>query len=197
MRRCHGIVCGLPLPRYIKETCCQDRKHIDNFQDEDYQDVFREAANMVKACLEVSFPGAMIFESLATFGYDESSDMVELRSLAGLSIWSNTDPVHLTSTAYGDLAEALLKTIASTAEEGGLPKRRRRTESVVTRRVAPAASTPTPGWILGDSVANQRGRGGPGRGFGGSARGRGGRSSRGGGEPAPTAGPPTSGLGII
>ena len=63
-------------------------------------------------------------------------------------------------------------------------------------RVVPAASTPTPGWILGGSVANQRGRGGPVRGFGGGARGRGGRGSCGGGEPALTAGPPTSRLSI-
>ena len=43
---------------------------------------------------------------------------------------------------------------------------------MVTR---PATSTPTPGWTLGDNMADQRGRGGP----GGGARGRGGRGSRG------------------
>ena len=53
--------------------------------------------------------------------------MGELLSSAGLPICCNTDPVYLTNTAYGNLAEALLKTIACTAEEGGLPKRRRRT----------------------------------------------------------------------
>ena len=129
-------------------------------------------------------------------GNDESSDMGELRSSAGLSSWCNTDLVHLTNTAYGNLAEALLKTIACTAEEGGQLKRRRRTESVVTRRAAPAAFTPTPCWILGDSMANQRGSGGPGHGFGGGARGRGGcaASSQCGGGPAITAGPLTSSL---
>ena len=108
-------------------------------------------------------------------GNDESSDMGDLRSSAGLSSWCNTDLVHLTNTAYGNLAEALLKTIACTAEEGGQLKRRRRTESVVTRRAAPAAFTPTPGWILGDST----GRGGLGHRFGGGARGRGGHAASG------------------
>ena len=42
---------------YIKETCCQDSEHIDNFQDEDYQDIFRETADMVKACLEAASRG--------------------------------------------------------------------------------------------------------------------------------------------
>ena len=55
---------------YIKETCCQDSEHIDNFQDEDYQDIFRETADMVKACLEAAFPGSTIFEPLAAFGGD-------------------------------------------------------------------------------------------------------------------------------
>ena len=57
---------------YIKETCSQDRKHIDNFHDEDDQDLFCEAADMVKACLEASSPGVTIFEPLATFGDNES-----------------------------------------------------------------------------------------------------------------------------
>ena len=47
------VVCGLPQPRYIKETCCQDSEHIDNFHDEGYQDIFRKAADMVK----VGLPG--------------------------------------------------------------------------------------------------------------------------------------------
>ena len=71
---------------YIKETCCQDSEHIDNFQDEDYQDIFRETADMVKACLEAAFPGSTIFEPLAAFGGDENSDMAELLSSGGLII---------------------------------------------------------------------------------------------------------------
>ena len=50
-------------------------------------------------------------------------------------------------------------------------KPKRRTESVVTRPAAHSTLTPTPGWIMGDNMANQRGRGGPRRGFVGGARG--------------------------
>ena len=97
MRTATTALCTL----YIKETCCQDSEHIDNFQDEDYQDIFRETADMVKAFLEAAFPGATIFEPLAAFGGDENSDMAELLSSSGLSIWCPRGPVHLTSIAYG------------------------------------------------------------------------------------------------
>ena len=30
------LVCGLPLPRYVEEKCCQRDAHIENFGDEDY-----------------------------------------------------------------------------------------------------------------------------------------------------------------
>ena len=68
MRRGHGSVRTASTELYIKETCSQDRKHINNFHDEDHQDVFREATDMVKACLEAFSPRATIFEPLATFG---------------------------------------------------------------------------------------------------------------------------------
>ena len=54
------VVCRLPLPRYIhtvKEACCQDSEHINSFHNEDYQDILRDAADMVKVCLEVAFLG--------------------------------------------------------------------------------------------------------------------------------------------
>ena len=69
--------------------------------------------------------------------------------------------IRLTPTAYGDLAEALVKKEASTAEDGSQPKPRRRAESVVTRSAGPTSAKPTPGWILGNNMSNQRGHGGP------------------------------------
>ena len=33
------LVCGLPLPRYVDEKCCQGDGHIENFRDEDYTEV--------------------------------------------------------------------------------------------------------------------------------------------------------------
>ena len=100
--------------------------------------------------------------------------MLELVSSGGLSVWSSGDPVHLTPTVYGDLALHLLKIVASSPTESSQAQPRRRIEIVVTRAAVPAATGPTPGWIMGDT-RSVGGRGGPGRGFEGGARGRGGR----------------------
>ena len=81
------LVCGLPLPRYITETCCADDSHIDNFMDEDYEAIFHEVVDMAKSCLEAIFPGAILFEPLGAFGGDEDTNLKELLSSGGLSIW--------------------------------------------------------------------------------------------------------------
>ena len=161
---CSGatLVCRLPLPRYLEEKCCTECSHIDNHGDANFQDIFLEAADAVKGCLEAAFPGAIIFEPLTAFGGSKETDLVELVSSDGLSVWNSGDPVHLTLTAYGDQAQP-----------------RRRIESVATRATVPAATAPTLGWIMGDN-RSAGGRGGPGRGFGGGARGRGSRGGQGG-----------------
>ena len=98
----------------------------------------------------------------------------ELLSSAGLPIWSKGDPVHLTNTAYGDVAAALVDKLNSPSSDHLPSFTRKRIESVVTRVQMPTKSAPTPGWILGDCEGPQRSRGGPGRGFG-SGMGRGAR----------------------
>ena len=50
------LVCGRPLPRYIKEICCSESCHIDNDGDADYRDIFLEAENAERGCLEAAFP---------------------------------------------------------------------------------------------------------------------------------------------
>ena len=62
------LVCGLTLPRYLKEKCCEESNHIDNHGDADFQDIFLEAEEVGRGCLEATFPGAIIFEPLAAFG---------------------------------------------------------------------------------------------------------------------------------
>ena len=100
----------------------------------------------------------------------------ELLSSGGLLIWSKDDPVHLTATAYGDVAAALVGKLNSPSGDLAAKTTRKRIESVVTRVQTPTKSAPTPGWILYSwvTVRAPSGRRGPGRGFG-SGMGRGGR----------------------
>ena len=51
------------------------------------------------------------FNPLSCFG--QAEDLADLQSSAGLPIWREDDPVHLTAAAYGDLA-AIISTQAET-----------------------------------------------------------------------------------
>ena len=140
-------------------------------------EVYAQVRETARSCLETVFPGAIIFDPVAAFGgSNDTADPNQLLSSSGLSIWAKGDPVHLTPTAYGDLADDLINKVSSATSVGAPLEKRRRIESVVTRisTVPKTATTPVPGWILGDSSTPSRGRGGPGRGFG-SGSGRGGR----------------------
>ena len=103
--------------------------------------------------------------------------MASLLSSAGMPIWQESDHVHLTNAAYGDIAASLVKVVTSAATNPSADKLRRpRLESVVTKpREATAANT-IPGWILGEVQQGGRGRGAPGRSFG-SQRGPRGRQA--------------------
>ena len=57
----------------------------------------------------------------------------DLISSGGLSIWKEGDPVHLTQTAYGDIAEQIINTAAGRGGEDAAAPSRKRLESVVTR----------------------------------------------------------------
>ena len=161
------MVCGLPLPRYVYKNCCLDKGHIDNFGDSDYAEVFNQASEATRSCLQAAFPSD---DQLSTFsGEDEDVVFEELLSFGNLPIWAKGDPVHITTTPYGDVEAALLGKLNSPSGELQPNTARKRIESVVTRAQTPAKSAPTPGWILGDCAGAQRGRRGPGRGFGGGS----------------------------
>ena len=86
------LVCGLPLPRYVEEKCCQGEGHLENFGDEDYAEVYVQVRETAKSSLEAAFPGAIIFDPVATFGGSrDTSDPTQLRSSSGLSIWAKGD----------------------------------------------------------------------------------------------------------
>ena len=46
---------------------------------------------------------------MVAFGFHDGSNLAEVFSSGGLSIWCPKDPVHLTPTAYGEVAEHLIK----------------------------------------------------------------------------------------
>ena len=163
-----SLVCGLPLARYVRQKCCHCKTHLDNFGEDDYQQILLSAANLSKVCLSASFPGAIIFNPMESFATSENG-LADLHSSAGVSIWSDADPVHLTNAAYGDIAAGLVSstTTVSTSQP------RNRLESVIVRQQLPEEErAPVPGWIMGEN--RRSGRGGLGRCFGGQAS-RGGR----------------------
>ena len=98
---------------------------------------------------------------------DADGDMASLISLAGMSIWQENDPVHLTNAAYGDIAASLVKVITTAAADPSADQLRRpRLKSVVTRPKEATGANATPGWILGEAQQGGWGRGVLGRGFG-------------------------------
>ena len=161
------LVCGLPLGRYITAKCCMVESHLENRGDEDFGQILSTAIASCRGCLETAFPGCVVFNPVDSFA-DADGDMVNLISSAGISIWLEDDPVHLTNTAYGDIAASLIKLVSKTAADPSADQLRRpRLESVVTRPREVTVASTTPGWILGEAQQGGRGRGAPGRGFGG------------------------------
>ena len=61
------LVCGLLLPRFVEEKCCQGDGHIENFGDEDYTEVYAQARETARSSLETTFPGAILFDPVAAF----------------------------------------------------------------------------------------------------------------------------------
>ena len=65
---------------------------------------------------------------------DVEGDIASLLSSAGLSIWQDSNPVHLTNAAYGDIAASLVKVVTTAATDSFTDMLRRpRLESVVTK----------------------------------------------------------------
>ena len=98
-------------------------------------------------------------------------------SSAGLSVWKENHPVHLTSAAYKDIA-SLIQHQAGSLVSGVPAFSRRRINSIIpgqSHATTPAAVS-VPGWISGTEVGrSDRGRGGRGQRWN-RGRGRGNRS---------------------
>ena len=85
---------------------------------------------------------------MATFGGGQK--LATKTSLAGLSVWQENDPVHLTSAAYKDIA-SLIQHQAGSLVLGAPASGRRRINSIIPGQ--PQSSAPAvisvPGWISG------------------------------------------------
>ena len=133
-----------------------------------------------KTCLLAAFPNCMVLDPMQAFrGEDVNAALSDLISSGGLSIWKEGDPVHLTDTAYGDIAEFLMGIIRgkaleddSAALEDDSAATRKRLDSVVTRSLSDPVQRPVAGWLLGGNQGGARGRG--------FLRGQGPRGGRGG-----------------
>ena len=88
------------------------------------------------------------FDPVSAFG--GGPRLIIKTSTAGMSVWLEEDPVHLTASAYKDIA-SLVQNQAELAVQGKPTSGRRRIDSIVTSQLS--AATPTmlqePGWISG------------------------------------------------
>ena len=106
------LVCFLPLGHFISGKCCRDKTHLENREDKDYGQIFVSAIASCQGCLEAAFPGCIIFNPTNSF-LDAEGDMASLISSAGISIWQEEGPVHLTNAAYGDIAASLARVVTT------------------------------------------------------------------------------------
>ena len=104
------------LGRYISGKCCRDETHLENHGDDDFGQILASAKTSCRGCLESTFPGCIVFNPTDSFAYADG-DMASLSSSAGMSIWQEEDPVHLTNTAYGDIAASLNKVVTASATD--------------------------------------------------------------------------------
>ena len=78
----------------------QRHQHIDNHMEEEIKEIHDAVKANSKACL----PRCQVLDPICVFrGEDDTTELTALLSSAGLSIWKEGDPVHLTETYYGDI----------------------------------------------------------------------------------------------
>jgi hypothetical protein len=200
------VVILVPLPRYVRNSCCGDSEHVTNQGEKDFYEEFLGAEKRLldAAAAGGRTGGARVIDLCKLFGSAETP-FQELTTPDGTSVWAG-DGVHLTSPAYRVAARLLIaKLERSDKREVGEPvTKRQRLESVVpapapppTRQATkppPPKSVAPPVWLSGmlppthkhnrDRDGSYRRDYGGGRG-GGGYEGRGGRGrgrGRGGGQ---------------
>ena len=106
--------------------------HLDNQEDDDIGEIHDAVRANSRSTLLTAFPGSTIFDPLSAFMAEyNSQELPSLHSSGGVTVWRGDDPVHLTDTAYGDIADHLVNVVKGSG--GGDP------EEVLHRR-----------WFLGE-----------------------------------------------
>ena len=160
-------VCLLLILRNVKSSCCGDEKHIINLQEDDFEDILMGAAsscrNVIPGEGEKAGLSLYTFDLVAAFGGGQK--LSAKTSSAGLSVWQENDPVHLTSAAYKDIG-SLIQHQAGSLLVCAPASGRRHINSIISGQ--PQSSVPAvmsvPGWISGTEAGRaDHGRGGRGQ----------------------------------
>ena len=112
-------VCLLPILRFVKNPCCKDGSHITNFMEEDFEDILLGAAatcwNIVSN--EGEKAGLLLYTFDPVAAFSGGTRLAARTSSAGLSVWLEDNPVHLTASAYKDIA-SLVQNQAALVDQG-------------------------------------------------------------------------------
>ena len=128
------LIWGLPTLRYVDECCCKDNQHLNNIKEEEIGEIYNAARANSRYCLLAAFPGGTILDPIMAFkGEDNDTELTDLISSGGVSISKEGGPVHLTETAYRDIAKCTVDTITGKTAVEAVKPARKRLESVVTR----------------------------------------------------------------
>ena len=154
------IICVLPLPRYIKQPCCNDESHMVNWTEADFNEILVSGGTSCFGVLKAK--GEKHGLTIATFNplscFNDTDDLTNVKSSAGLSIWREDDPVHLTAAANNNIAAVLSSQAENNGKQPAASQLRRRLASVVTTPTSVAPAVREPEWISGKLRST---RGGP------------------------------------
>ena len=162
------IICALLLLQY--------KAHMTNWAEADFTDINKHDSDACSSIIRVEGERLgltiAVFNPLSCFG--QAEELAEIKSSAGLSIWREDDPVHLTAAAYGDISAVISNQAETTSRQPTTGLARRLQASVVPAPTAAPHAFREPDWISGQlrtARGGQRGgyRGGQWRGWGSGA----------------------------
>ncbi|MFN9905709.1 MAG: hypothetical protein ACK56F_06215, partial [bacterium] len=127
------VVILVPLPRYVRNSCCDDSEHVTNQGEKDFYEEFLGAEKRLldAAAAGGRTGGARVIDLCKLFGSAETP-FQELTTPDGTSVWAG-DGVHLTSPAYRVAARLLIAELerSDKGEAGEPATKRQRLESIV------------------------------------------------------------------
>ena len=133
------IICVLPLPRYVKQPCCNNESHRVNWAEADFNEILLSSATSCFGVLKAE--GEKHGLTIATFNplscFNNTDDLTDVKSSAGLSILREDDPVHLTAPAYNDIAAVLSSQAENNGKQPAVGQLRRRLASVIPTPTVP------------------------------------------------------------